>query len=128
MGKLHFTPNYEMMLHYADVVQRVSEDPTAIGITALNRVSGDVKVVAIKEDEWATASRGAAEEIVAGDYPYDRFLYIYVQRVPGLPMDPFVKEYLRLVLSREGQQAIATEAHGYLPLNAREVAEELGKL
>jgi len=69
-----------------------------------------------------------AEEIVAGSYPYDRYLYINVQLVPGRPMDPFVKEYLRLVLSREGQGAIAAEAHGYLPLSTREVAEELAKL
>jgi len=39
-----------------------------------------------------------------------------------------VKEYLRLVFSREGQQAIAAAAPGYLPLNARGAAEELAKL
>ena len=39
-----------------------------------------------------------------------------------------MKEYLRLVLSKEGQQIIASETDGYVPLNAREAAEELAKL
>ena len=38
------------------------------------------------------------------------------------------KSLVCLVLSREGQQAIASESHGYLPLNAAEVGEELAKL
>jgi phosphate transport system substrate-binding protein len=39
-----------------------------------------------------------------------------------------VKEYLRLILSLEGQRAIAAASPGYLPLNPREVADELAKL
>jgi phosphate transport system substrate-binding protein len=128
MGMNHNARNYQMLPTYADVVKRVSEDPQAIGITALNRVTPDVKVISIAANDYAKPSRGTAEEIVAGNYPFDRYIYFYVRRQPGQPIDPFVKEYLQLVLSREGQQAIATEAHGYLPLNATEVAAELSKL
>jgi phosphate transport system substrate-binding protein len=32
-----------------------------------------------------------------------RFLYIYVNKAPGKALDPTVKEFLRFVLSREGQ-------------------------
>jgi phosphate transport system substrate-binding protein len=71
---------------------------------------------------------GTAEEIAAGDYPYDRFVFLYVRRVADQPLDPFVKEYLRLVLSREGQEIIAAERDGFIPLNAREAAAELAKL
>ena len=66
--------------------------------------------------------------MIAGDYAYDRFLYIYIRRTPGAPLDPFVREYLRLVLSREGQQAVAATPQAYLPLNPREAAAELAKL
>src|SRR4029077_5383776 len=120
--------NYQMLPNYSDVVKRVSEDPQAIGIAALNRVTPDVKCVVIAAGDYAAPSHGTAAEIVGGNYPYDRYLYLYVRRVPGQPIDPFVKEYLRLALSREGQQAIAAESHGYLPLNSNEVATELSKL
>jgi phosphate transport system substrate-binding protein len=53
---------------------------------------------------------------------------IYIRRIPGEPIDPFVKEYLRMVLSREGQQAIAAALPKYLPLNAHEINDELAKL
>ena len=65
---------------------------------------------------------------MAGRYPLDRHLYIYLRRVPGRPIDPFVREYMRLVLSREGQAAIAAAAPHYLPLNVREAAAERAKL
>lgn len=128
LGGGHSARNYQMLTAYADVVKKVSVDPQAIGITAFNRVSADVKVLGVIANDWAKPSSVTADEIINGKYPYDRYLYIYVRRVPGQPIDPFVKEYLRLVLSREGQVAIAAEAHGYLPLSAREVAEELGRL
>ncbi len=109
-------------------MRRVSTDPQAVGLVALNRVTPDVKVVAVRKTAWSAPARGTAAEVGQGTYPYDRFLYVYARLVPGQPLDPIVREYLRLILSREGQQAIAAEAHGYLPLNAREVQEELAKL
>jgi phosphate transport system substrate-binding protein len=60
-------------------------------------------------------------------YPLTRSVYIYLNRQPGMPLDPKVREFLRYVLSREGQAILA--AHGtYLPLTAAIVQEELKKL
>ena len=42
--------------------------------------------------------------------------------------EPVVREYLRFILSREGQEAIARGTLGYLPLNAAELAAERAKL
>jgi phosphate transport system substrate-binding protein len=39
-----------------------------------------------------------------------------------------VKEYMRMVLSKEGQEAVAQDPKGYLPLTADEVKVELDKL
>ena len=125
---LHFAATYEALENYSDVVRRVSADPQAIGLVALNRVTPDVKIVGLRKTAWSTPSRGTAAQIQHGTYPYDRYLYLYVRMVPGQAFDSMVREYLRLVLSREGQEAIAGEAHGFLPLSAREVQEELAKL
>jgi phosphate transport system substrate-binding protein len=51
-------------------------------------------------------------------------LLIYARQ----PLEPFVREYLRLVYSREGQGAIAAEARGYLPLSAADAARERARL
>jgi phosphate transport system substrate-binding protein len=128
MGRRPFAPAYDQFAQSSQVVKRVGEDPLAIGFASGNIVTAETKLVAITEREGGPASSLTTSEVVSGRYPYDRYLLIYVRRVPGEPIDPFVKEYLRLVLSREGQQAIATAPPNYLPLNARELKEELAKL
>lgn len=127
-GLAHNARNYQIQSTYADVTKKVSEDPAGIGITTLNRVTPDVKVIGVTAGEWGKPMHGTREEVLSGRYPFDRFLYIYVRRSPGQPIDPFVQEYLRMVLSKEGQEAIAADAKGYLPLNASELSEELAKL
>ncbi|GAC1317929.1 MAG: phosphate ABC transporter substrate-binding protein PstS [Collimonas sp.] len=111
-----------------DAVKCVGTDPLALGFAALNRVTPEVKILAVSDHPDDPGSRGSREDIVSGRYPLDRHLYIFVRRSPGQPLDAFVREYLRLVLSYEGQQAIAAETLGYLPLNAEEIKEELSKL
>jgi phosphate transport system substrate-binding protein len=80
------------------------------------------------EADGHTLSTGTARDIIADTYPYERDLYIYIRREPGTAFDPLVKEYMRLVLSRQGQEAVAQDPKGYLPLNAQDVESELKKL
>ncbi len=127
-GLAHNARNYHMQQTYAEVTKRVGEDPAAIGVTTVNRVTPGVKVVGVTPGEWGTLMRGSKEDVQSGRYPYDRFVYVYVRRLPGQPIDPLVKEYLRMTLSKEGQDAIAADAKGYLPLNAAEIAAEISKL
>ena len=56
-----------------------------------------------------------------------RFIYIYVNRRPGNPLDPKVKEFLKLALSKEGQEAVVKEGI-FLPLAANIVDQERAKL
>ena len=67
-------------------------------------------------------------DLIADRYPYDRDLYIYIRREPGTPFEPLVQEYMRLILSKTGQEAIAQDPKGYLPLSAEDVKVELEKL
>ena len=124
---LNMNHRYVALTRYADVVDRVKEDPAAIGITALNVPLEGAKVVALKGDTGSPV-QGSAAEIASGRYPLDRFVYIYLRAAKGMPIDPFGKEYMRTVLSEKGQRAIAAEATGYIPLNVAELAEERARL
>ena len=55
--------------------------------------------------------------MTSGKYPLSRFLYIYINKAPGKPLDPLVKEYLKLILSKEGQEVVVKD--GYLPAARR---------
>jgi phosphate transport system substrate-binding protein len=60
-------------------------------------------------------------------YPLTRSIFIYLNRPPGKPIDPNSKEFLRYILSREGQEAVQREGK-YLPLTAEVAREQLKKL
>jgi phosphate transport system substrate-binding protein len=115
-----FGPGFRGFAQSAEVVKWVSTDPLAIGFAAVNRVTPDVKVLALAQDEHTAPVTLTAENVRAGLYPLDRYLLIYARR----PLEPLVREYLRFVLSREGQEIVAADDLGYLPLNAAEAAAE----
>ncbi len=110
----------------ASVVQGVTEDRYGIGYSGIGYRTSGVKAVALAEAEGGYFSNGSYEDVVSGKYPLNRFLYVYVNKGPGKPLDPIVREFLRLVLSKEGQEVVLKD--GYLPLSAKVVAEELAKL
>ena len=60
-------------------------------------------------------------------YPLVRSLYFYLNRKPGTAVDPKVREFLRFILSREGQEAIVTNGN-YLPLPAAMAAAQRDRL
>ncbi len=128
MGERSFTPEYDGLAQSAQVVQRVGEDPGAVGFASGNITTAGTRLLAIALKEGGYYSSLSVSDLVNGRYPFDRYLLIYLRRIPGKPIDPLVQEYLRMVLSKDGQRAIYTAAPGYLPLNADEIAEESARL
>ncbi len=120
----NFGGNFRGFAQSAEVVSAVAADPLAIGFAAVNRVTPGVKVLAIARGDHGVPVALTEENVRAGRYPLDRFLLIYARQ----PLDALVREYLRFVLSREGQETVAADALGYLPLNAAEAAVERKKL
>ncbi len=60
-------------------------------------------------------------------YPMVRNIYIYLNRKPGTAVDPKLREFLRYILSREGQEIVDKNA-SYLPLTGALAREQLRKL
>jgi len=60
-------------------------------------------------------------------YPLVRSIYMYLNRAPRQPIDPKLKEFLRFVLSRDGQAIVSNDGN-YLPLPPSVVREQLAKL
>jgi phosphate transport system substrate-binding protein len=108
----------------ASVVQGVTEDRYGIGYSGIGYRTSGVKAVALAETDQF--SSGSYEDVKAGNYPLARFLYIYINKAPGKPLDPLVKEYVRMILSKEGQEVVIKD--GYLPLSGDIVKAELAKL
>ena len=58
---------------------------------------------------------------LTGEYPLARFLYIYVNKAPGKNLDPLTQEFLKMVLSKPGQQVVVKD--GYFPI-ANAIAQQ----
>jgi phosphate transport system substrate-binding protein len=110
----------------ASVVQGVTEDRFGIGYSGVGYRTSGVKILQLADKEGGTYYDGSYANVTSGKYPLSRFLYIYINKAPGKPLDPLVKEYIKLILSKEGQEVVVKD--GYLPLSESIVAEELKKL
>jgi phosphate transport system substrate-binding protein len=110
----------------ASVVQGITEDRYGIGYSGIGYRTSGVKPLKLAEKDGATFFDGSYENVTSGKYPLARFLYVYVNKAPGKPLDPLVKEFLKLVYSKEGQEVVVKD--GYLPLTPAIVKEELAKL
>jgi phosphate transport system substrate-binding protein len=108
----------------ASVVQGVTEDRYGIGYSGIGYKTSGVKVVPLAErDQFSDGNYG---DVVSGKYPLNRFLYVYINKAPGKPLDPLVKEFVKFVLSKEGQEVVLKD--GYLPLSAEIAKQELAKV
>jgi phosphate transport system substrate-binding protein len=110
----------------ASVVQGVTVDRYAMGYSGIGYTTAGVKAVPIAAKEGDKCHPATPEEAYAGTYPLARFLYVYVNRAPGKPLEPLVAEFLKLVLSRDGQEVVVKD--GYFPLPGKIEQEELAKL
>ncbi len=110
----------------AAVVQGVTEDKFAMGYSGVGYKTSGVKALQIAAKDGDPFISDDAENVLSGKYPLSRFLFIYVNKAPNKPLDPLVKEFVRYVLSREGQEVVVKD--GYLPLPGKIVSAEMAKL
>jgi len=109
----------------ASVVQGITEDRFGIGYSGIGYRTSGVKPLAVSAKGDAYFGTGA-DDVLSGRYPISRYLYVYYNAAPGKPVDPLVREFLRFVESRDGQEIVVKD--GYLPIAAKVVSEELAKL
>jgi phosphate transport system substrate-binding protein len=110
----------------ASVVQGVTEDLNGIGYSGIGYKTSGVKTLALAKKAGEAYFGTDPETVLSGKYPLSRYLYLYVNKAPNKPVDPLVREFIRYVLSQEGQLVVVKD--GYLPIPNVIVQQELAKL
>ncbi|HXH12803.1 MAG TPA: phosphate ABC transporter substrate-binding protein PstS family protein [Alphaproteobacteria bacterium] len=110
----------------ASVVQGVTVDRYAVGYSGIGYATAGVRAVPLAEKEGGKCVEATADNAYAGAYPLARFLYVYVNKAPGKPMDPLTHEFIKLVMSKEGQEVVIKD--GYFPIPASVATEEVDKV
>jgi phosphate transport system substrate-binding protein len=110
----------------ASVVQGVTVDRYAAGYSGIGYATAGVRAVPLAEKEGAKCYEADPDNAYAGTYPLARFLYVYVNKAPGKPLDPITREFVKLMVSKEGQEVVVKD--GYFPVPATIAKEELNKI
>ena len=110
----------------ASVVQAAASSLNGVGYSGIGYITSGVRAVPLAEDEEMDAVEATAENALSGDYPLARYLYVYINKKPDTPLPPMTREFLKLVLSQEGQEIVLKD--GYIPLSSRVVSRELAKV
>jgi phosphate transport system substrate-binding protein len=109
----------------AAVVQGVTADRGGIGYSGIGYRTSGVRAVPIAGKSGGPVEATSAN-VLSGQYPISRALYVYVNMAPGRPLPPGVREFLLYVLSKQGQEVVLKD--GFVSLPASVVAEERAKL
>jgi phosphate transport system substrate-binding protein len=110
----------------ASVVQGVTVDRFAMGYSGIGYATAGVRPVPLAEKEGARCYEADSDNSYAATYPLSRFLYVYVNKAPGKPLDPLTREFAKLMMSKEGQEVVIKD--GYFPIPATIAKEELNKI
>lgn len=136
LGGRPWTSRAEWVEASQDVMAAVAQDPYGIGIVGFwppdsgwdreADLGAQAKIVALAENEDAHYSHAGVGDV----YPLTGSIRVYFNAAPGKPLEPWMREYLRLALSQEGQELLKSlsKENGYIALEPAKVLEELAKL
>lgn len=110
----------------ASVVQSVTSSANGIGYSGMGYTTSGVKMVALAKKGSTTFVDATPENAINGTYPLTRYLYVYVNKKPNQPLAPLDNEFIKMVLSKTGQQVVIKD--GYIPLPAKVVDKVLATL
>jgi len=87
----------------------------------------DLKILAIAQKPGGPYVPYAMETVRDRSYPLYDEIYMYIDQGQDKSIDPKIREFLRFIVSREGQEAVQRDGK-YLPLTAAVAKEQLSKL
>jgi phosphate transport system substrate-binding protein len=110
----------------ASVVQSVATGLNAVGYSGIGYKTSGIKTVPVAKKEGGEFVEATEGNAVSGRYPLARVLYVYVNKAPNKPLAPMELEFLKMVLSKQGQEVVVKD--GYIPMPAAAAQKELAKV
>lgn len=109
------------------IVDILAKDEGGIALSGAGSHNPDTKLIPISTNDGGPYVDATPKTVEERTYPLARSVWIYTNQAPGHPLDPRVREFLRFIVSREGQELVRKEGE-YLPLTPELAAAQLKKL
>jgi phosphate transport system substrate-binding protein len=110
----------------ASVVQGVTKSVNGLGYSGIGYKTSGVKLVPLAKEAGQPFIAATGENAATGKYPMARFLWVYVNKAPNKPMSPIDREFMKMILSKVGQEVVVKD--GYVPLPAKTAEKYLEML
>ena len=120
-------PDGSIYDHGQQILDALAKDPFGIAVSNARYAGPDVKPLALAVDRNGPFVQASKRTLIDSSYPLARTIPAVVDRPPGMQVAPAPREFLRFVLSREGQAAINRDGR-YLPLSPDLVRAQLSAL
>ncbi|MGH9524252.1 MAG: PstS family phosphate ABC transporter substrate-binding protein [Terriglobales bacterium] len=104
------------------IASEVANDPYGLGYAGMAYLDAPVKVLALQTPQNGAAVAPTYENVATARYPLSRLIYFNTNRQPGKPLNPVLDEFLKFILSREGQQLVVRQGI-FLPLRAEQAQQ-----
>ena len=102
------------------MAKKVSDDRYGIGYSGIAYIDAGVKILPVIDGADGPALAPTYENVALATYPLSRLTFFNTNKAPGKPLNPALDEFLRFILSREGQQVVLDQA-SYIPLRGSQV-------
>lgn len=111
----------------AQILAALARDPAGIAVSNSRFANPSVKIVKLAWTASGPYLLPNAQTLISQRYPLTRIIPAVVDVPPGQPLKPAIREFLRFILSRQGQRALLATS-GYLPLGPKYIRDQLHEL
>jgi phosphate transport system substrate-binding protein len=110
------------------ILDDLAKDPYGMALSNLRYMKGGgAKPLDLARSAAGPYYPATKETLIDRQYPLGRIIPAEIDRKPGQPVDPAVREFLRYILSRQGQEDIVRNGK-YLPMQPEAAKREREKL
>ncbi len=121
LQKGDYKPSVKEQPGSSAVVQGIGSDIYALGYSGIGYKTSGVRALPLCSEDGGEFFEANYANSLSGDYPLARFLTVAVNKKEGEPLDKLTLEFLKFVLSKEGQMIV--EKDNYFPMPAELAAE-----
>ncbi len=119
LKKGDYSEMYNAMEDSVAVISMVGADLGGIGYSGMGYKTDAVHFLPVAVDEGYDYIEPSFENAMNGSYPISRTLNIYVNKQPNQPLPEVEREFIKFILSDEGQKIVKEDNYGPIPLEAR---------
>ena len=128
LGKGDYKDTVKEQPGSAAVVNGIAGDRAGIGYSGIGYKTSDVRALPLAAEDGGDYVAPDFKNALDGSYPLARLLYVYIPKDPRQPLPAVTREFMKFILSREGQELVERDGYGALPEDIlREQLELLGE-